>query len=162
MAAGVVEAVGEGVTAVAPGDHVSASFIPSCGQCRYCVTGRQNLCDEGAGAFVKGMVTDGLDKAIAAHDDIDEVVAIGPPIMMKACSDLTRPYGIKTMVSLNPIMIDGTGMCGGCRVKVSDKTQFCCVDGPDFDGFAVDFEELLNRNSLYLKEEKDSLLFSIK
>ncbi|MCK5079692.1 MAG: hypothetical protein KAR09_07090, partial [Bacteroidales bacterium] len=67
-----------------------------------------------------------------------------------------------TMVSLNPIMIDGTGMCGGCRVTVADKTQFCCVDGPDFDGFKVDFDELINRNSLYLKDEKDSLLFSIR
>ncbi len=66
------------------------------------------------------------------------------------------------MVSLNPIMIDGTGMCGGCRVKVNDETRFCCVDGPDFDGFKVDFDELINRNSLYLKDEKDSLLFSIK
>ena len=75
---------------------------------------------------------------------------------------LTKNYDVPTMVSLNPIMIDGTGMCGGCRVKVGDVTQFCCVDGPDFDGFTVDFDELLNRNSLYLKEEKDSLLFSIK
>ena len=66
------------------------------------------------------------------------------------------------MVSLNPIMIDGTGMCGGCRVKVADETRFCCVDGPDFDGSKVDFDELMNRNSLYLKEEKDSLLFSIR
>jgi ferredoxin--NADP+ reductase len=82
--------------------------------------------------------------------------------MMKNIVKLTKKYNVKTMVSLNPVMIDGTGMCGGCRVKVDGATQFCCVDGPDFDGQLVDFDELMNRNSLYLKEEKDSLLFSIR
>jgi ferredoxin--NADP+ reductase len=82
--------------------------------------------------------------------------------MMKNICNLTKKYNMPTMVSLNPIMIDGTGMCGGCRVKINDKMKFCCVDGPDFDGHAVDFDELEKRNSLYLKEEKNSLLFSIR
>jgi len=90
------------------------------------------------------------------------VYAIGPIIMMKNVVKLTRSFNVKTMVSLNPIMIDGTGMCGGCRVKVNNTTKFCCVDGPDFDGFEVDFDELMHRNSLYLQDEKDSLLASIR
>ncbi|HSG68398.1 MAG TPA: sulfide/dihydroorotate dehydrogenase-like FAD/NAD-binding protein [Bacteroidales bacterium] len=110
----------------------------------------------------RGFVTDPLKKYLDERYDIKQVYAIGPIIMMQNIVKLTKKYNMPTMVSLNPIMIDGTGMCGGCRVKVDDKTQFCCVDGPDFDGFKVDFEELLNRNSLYIKEEKDSLLFSIK
>jgi ferredoxin--NADP+ reductase len=110
----------------------------------------------------RGFVTDPLKKYLDERYDIKLVYAIGPIIMMKNVAALTAKYDIKTMVSLNPIMIDGTGMCGGCRVKVNDETAFCCVDGPDFDGHKVDFEELMNRNSLYLKEEKDSLLFSIK
>jgi ferredoxin--NADP+ reductase len=110
----------------------------------------------------RGFVTDPLKKYLEERYDIKLVYAIGPIIMMKNVVKLTKKYDVPTMVSLNPIMIDGTGMCGGCRVKVGDVTQFCCVDGPDFDGFTVDFDELLNRNSLYLKEEKDSLLFSIK
>ena len=110
----------------------------------------------------RGFVTDPLKKYLDERYDIKLVYAIGPIVMMQNVVKLTKKYKIPTMVSLNPIMIDGTGMCGGCRVKVGDKAQFCCVDGPDFDGFEVDFEELLKRNSLYLKEEKDSLLFSIR
>ena len=110
----------------------------------------------------RGFVTQPLDKYLGERDDIKLVYAIGPIIMMKNVVKLTKKYNVKTMVSLNPIMIDGTGMCGGCRVKVNDETRFCCVDGPDFDGFKVDFDELINRNSLYMKEEKDSLLFSIR
>ena len=110
----------------------------------------------------RGFVTQPLQKYIEERDDIKLVYAIGPIIMMKNVCKLTEKHKIKTMVSLNPVMIDGTGMCGGCRVKVSDETRFCCVDGPDFDGHKVDYEELMNRNSLYLKEEKDSLLFSIR
>lgn len=109
-----------------------------------------------------GFVTDPLKKYLEERYDIKMVYAIGPIIMMKNIVKLTKVYDTPTMVSLNPIMIDGTGMCGGCRVKVGDSTMFCCVDGPDFDGFTVDFDELMNRNSLYMKEEKDSLLFSIK
>ncbi len=110
----------------------------------------------------RGFVTQPLEKYLGERDDIKLVYAIGPIIMMKNVAKLTAKYKVKTMVSLNPIMIDGTGMCGGCRVKVNNETQFCCVDGPDFDGHKVDFDELLKRNSLYLKEEKDSLLFSIR
>ncbi len=110
----------------------------------------------------RGFVTDPLKKYLDERYDIKLVYAIGPIIMMKNVCNLTKKYDVKTMVSLNPIMIDGTGMCGGCRVKVNDETRFCCVDGPDFDGHKVDYDELMNRNSLYLKEEKDSLLFSIR
>jgi ferredoxin/flavodoxin---NADP+ reductase len=86
--------------------------------------------------------------------DVDLVIAIGPVVMMKAVSNVTRPYGIKTVVSLNPIMIDGTGMCGGCRVKVGNEYKFACVDGPEFDGHQVDFSELMLRNSAYAQQEK--------
>ena len=110
----------------------------------------------------QGFVTEPLNKYLDERHDIKLVYAIGPIIMMKNVCLLTEKHKVKTMVSLNPIMIDGTGMCGGCRVKIQDQTRFCCVDGPDFDGHEVDFDELLNRNSLYLKEEKDSLLFSIR
>jgi hypothetical protein len=94
---------------------------------------------------------------MAGHKDIDEVVAIGPPIMMKACAETTRPAGIKTIVSLNPIMVDGTGMCGGCRVKIGDEVKFACVDGPDFDGHKVDFGDLMMRLKRYGQEEKAAL-----
>jgi ferredoxin--NADP+ reductase len=109
-----------------------------------------------------GFVTNPLDKYMNERHDIKLVYAIGPIVMMKNVANLTKKYKLPTMVSLNPIMIDGTGMCGGCRVKVNNETMFCCVDGPDFDGHKVDFDELQNRNSLYLQDEKDSLLFSIK
>jgi len=82
--------------------------------------------------------------------------------MMQNVCNLTKKYNIPTIVSLNPIMIDGTGMCGGCRVKIDGKIRFACVDGPDFDGQLVDFNELSKRNSIYLKDEKDCLLFSIR
>jgi len=110
----------------------------------------------------RGFVTDPLKKYLEERYDIKLVYSIGPIVMMKNVCKLTKKYNMPTMVSLNPIMIDGTGMCGGCRVKVADKTQFCCVDGPDFDGHTVDFDELEKRNSLYLKDEKTSLLFSIR
>ena len=109
-----------------------------------------------------GFVTDPLKKYLDERHDVKLVYAIGPIIMMKFVTQLTKKHKTPTMVSLNPIMIDGTGMCGGCRVKVSDKTKFCCVDGPDFDAFEVDFDELLNRNSLYIHDEKESLLASIR
>lgn len=110
----------------------------------------------------QGFVTDPLSKYLTERHDIKLVYAIGPIIMMKNVVSHTRELKIPTMVSLNPIMIDGTGMCGGCRVKIKNETKFCCVDGPDFNGHDVDFDELQNRNSLYIKDEKDSLLFSIK
>jgi ferredoxin--NADP+ reductase len=103
----------------------------------------------------KGFVTDALQKVID-EQQVDFVLAIGPTIMMKVVSNLTRSYTIKTMVSLNPIMIDGTGMCGGCRVSVGGKTQFVCVDGPEFDAHQVDFDLLMLRQRMYLDDEKRS------
>jgi ferredoxin--NADP+ reductase len=85
------------------------------------------------------------------------VVAIGPPIMMKFCAETSRPFGVKTIVSLNTIMIDGTGMCGGCRVKVGEQTLFTCVDGPEFDGHLVDWDTVLARQKIYTDAEKCSL-----
>lgn len=100
----------------------------------------------------KGLVTEVLGELLK-NDIYDLVIAIGPVIMMKFVSLTTKTYGIKTLVSLNPIMIDGTGMCGGCRVSVGGETKFACVDGPDFDGHLVDFDELMRRNSFYKEEE---------
>jgi len=101
----------------------------------------------------KGFVSDVLQKLIDEKTRIDMVMAIGPVIMMKVVADLTRKYGIKTLVSLNPIMVDGTGMCGGCRVSVGGETKFACVDGPEFDGHLVDFKNLMLRNRRFVKEE---------
>lgn len=100
----------------------------------------------------KGLVTDVL-RRLLDEGGYDLVIAIGPVIMMKFVSLTSKPYGVKTLVSLNPIMIDGTGMCGGCRVRVGGETKFACVDGPDFDGHLVDFDELMRRNSLFREEE---------
>jgi len=115
------------------------------------------VCTDDGSAGLKGFVTDGLKQAMEKHSDIDEVIAIGPPVMMKAASEVTRPSGIKTMVSLNPIMVDGTGMCGGCRVRIDGKLKFGCVDGPDFDGHRVDFDELMNRLTRFVDDEKQAL-----
>ena len=104
----------------------------------------------------KGFVTDKLKSLIDAGNNYDAVIAIGPIPMMKFVSLTTKPYGIKTIVSLNPIMIDGTGMCGGCRVTVGGEIKFACVDGPDFDGHLVDFDELMNRNSIYREREAET------
>ena len=112
------------------------------------------LCTNDGSAGIKGIVTAGIKLALRGHPNIEEVVAIGPPVMMKACAEATRPHRIKTMVSVNPIMVDGTGMCGGCRVKVGDKVKFACVDGPDFDGHLVDFDDLMMRLSRYTGVEK--------
>lgn len=103
----------------------------------------------------QGFVTNALQELIDAGNQYDLVVAIGPIPMMKFVCKVTEPYGIKTIVSLNPIMIDGTGMCGGCRVTVGGKIKFACVDGPDFDGHQVDFDELMNRNSIYKDQERE-------
>lgn len=97
----------------------------------------------------KGLVTTALEKLITEGDRYDEVIAIGPLIMMKFVCKTTEKYGIKTTVSMNPIMVDGTGMCGGCRLTVAGKTKFACVDGPDFDGHAVDFDEAMRRSGIY-------------
>lgn len=102
----------------------------------------------------KGLVTDALKKLIEAGNQYDEVIAIGPLIMMKFVAKLTKEYGIKTVVSMNPIMIDGTGMCGGCRLSVGGETKFACVDGPEFDGHLVDFDEAMDRATMYKDFER--------
>ena len=104
----------------------------------------------------KGLVTDKLKTLIDSGIHYDAVIAIGPIIMMKFVCKTTEPYGIKTLVSLNPIMIDGTGMCGGCRVSVGGEMKFACVDGPDFDGHKVDFDELMTRNRAYQEREAET------
>jgi NAD(P)H-flavin reductase len=111
------------------------------------------------GSFgTKGFVTAVLKDVLEKNDDIEEVIAIGPLPMMKACAEMTRPYGVRTMVSLNSIMVDGTGMCGSCRVTVGDKMRFACVDGPDFDGHLVNFDELMLRQKRFECEEKECML----
>ena len=102
----------------------------------------------------KGLVTDALKALIESGEQYDEVITIGPLIMMKFVCKLTKEYGIKTVVSMNPIMIDGTGMCGGCRLTVGGETKFACVDGPDFDGHLVDFDEAIERGSMYKEFER--------
>lgn len=106
------------------------------------------MTDDGS-AGDKGLVTEPLDKLLAAGEKFDEVITIGPLIMMKFVVATTKKYDVKTIVSMNPIMVDGTGMCGGCRLTVGGETKFACVDGPDFDGFLVDFDEAMARGSVY-------------
>jgi sulfide dehydrogenase subunit beta len=115
------------------------------------------ICTDDGSAGIKGMVTEGIRQTIEKHPDIDEFVAVGPPIMMRACAEATRPHNIRTVVSLNPLMVDGTGMCGGCRVKVADQVKFACVDGPEFDGHKVDFDDLMMRLKRFSDEEKAAL-----
>jgi len=102
---------------------------------------------------IKGFVTNAIEELIKRGEKIDQVTAIGPGVMMKSVAEATRPYGIKTVVSLNPIMVDGTGMCGGCRVQVGEETKFACVDGPEFDGHLVDFQGLMARGRMYRTQE---------
>ena len=101
----------------------------------------------------KGLVTAALEELIQAGENYDEVIAIGPLVMMKFVVAVTKKYNVKTVVSMNPIMIDGTGMCGGCRLTVGGKTKFACVDGPEFDGFEVDFDEAIHRGAMYKEFE---------
>lgn len=103
----------------------------------------------------RGLVTEPLKEFIENGENYDEVVAIGPLVMMKFVVMTTKPYGIPTTVSMNPIMIDGTGMCGGCRLSVGGKTKFACVDGPDFDGFEVNFDEAISRSRMYAEFERE-------
>lgn len=123
----------------------------------------KDVCDEllittDDGSYVrKGFTTDVLKELLDSGKKIDYVFAVGPPVMMKLIADLTRKAGIKTVVSLNPIMVDGTGMCGACRVCVGGEIKFACVDGPDFDAHEVDFDELLRRLTEYKEEEKQAL-----
>ncbi len=104
----------------------------------------------------KGFVSEVLHEIIEKKGNVNMVMAIGPIIMMKVVSDLTKKYNIKTLVSLNPIMVDGTGMCGGCRVSVNGKVKFACVDGPEFDGHQVDYENLMLRNRRFVHEEQEA------
>jgi ferredoxin/flavodoxin---NADP+ reductase len=105
----------------------------------------------------KGFVSDVLKNMIINKQKIDIVFAIGPPIMMKVVADVTRPFGIKTIASLNPIMVDGMGMCGACRVSIDNQTKFACVDGPEFDAHKVNFQELMQRLKCYIPEEKHAV-----
>ena len=102
----------------------------------------------------KGLVTNALEQLLQKGETYDEVIAIGPLVMMKFVCRLTKEYGVKTVVSMNPIMIDGTGMCGGCRLTVGGKVKFACVDGPDFDGHEVDFDEAIERSTMYRDFER--------
>jgi len=115
------------------------------------------VCSDDGSVGIKGLVTEGIAQAISRHADIDELIAIGPPVMMRGCAELTRPHGIRTVVSLNPIMVDGTGMCGGCRVRVGGRMRFACVDGPEFDAHEVDFDDLMSRLRRFRPEEKLAL-----
>ena len=112
------------------------------------------VCTDDGSYGEKGFVTDPLRKMLEAGERPDLVIAIGPLLMMKAVANVTRGYGVHTIVSLNPIMVDGTGMCGGCRVTVGGETKFTCVDGPEFDAHEVDFDELFMRQRYYLDEEE--------
>ena len=118
------------------------------------ITENRYICTDDGSIGTKGFVTDKLKELIANGEKYDYVIAIGPLPMMRAIVNITKEMGIKTYVSLNPIMIDGTGMCGGCRLTYDGETRFACVDGPDFDGFKVDFDELMARSNMYKKTEE--------
>ena len=118
------------------------------------------ICTDDGSYGKAGFVTDALKEKIESGSKYDAVIAIGPVPMMKFVCAVTKPFGIKTIVSLNPIMIDGTGMCGGCRVTVGGETKYACVDGPDFDGHQVDFDELMKRNSTYKEHEANCRLMA--
>ena len=121
------------------------------------VSDELRLVSDDGSAGTKGLVTDALEELVQAGNAYDEVIAIGPVVMMKFVSKLTEKYGIKTTVSMNPIMVDGTGMCGGCRLLVGGDVKFACVDGPDFDGHQVDFDRLMQRNTMYRDFEQAHL-----
>jgi NAD(P)H-flavin reductase len=115
------------------------------------------VCTDDGSAGIRGTVLEGVRQAIERHPDLDECVAIGPPVMMRAVTEATRARGLRTIVSLNPLMVDGTGMCGGCRVKVGGRVRFACVDGPDFDAHEVDFDDLALRLRRFSEEEKAAM-----
>jgi ferredoxin/flavodoxin---NADP+ reductase len=170
---GTVVVIGGGVgTAMA---YPTAAALKRAGNCVISIVGARNkelvilesemravsdslliTTDDGSYAD-KGFVTDKLRQLIESGTHIDLVLAVGPIVMMKAVADMTREKGIRTVVSLNPIMIDGTGMCGGCRVLIDGKSQFACVDGPEFDAHKVNFEVLVQRNAMYRDAERRSL-----
>lgn len=118
------------------------------------IADRLIVCSDDGSAGRKALVTVPLKELCEAGPKPDLVVAVGPPIMMKCCAETTRPYGVRTLVSLNTIMVDGTGMCGGCRVTVGAETKFVCVDGPEFDGHQVDFDNMINRLKAYKSREE--------
>lgn len=118
------------------------------------VSSRFVLMSDDGSCGEKGLVTDALKKLLDSGEQYDEVITIGPLVMMKFVCKLTKEYGVKTIASMNPIMIDGTGMCGGCRLTVGGKTVFACVDGPEFDGHEIDFDEALARGSMYKEFER--------
>jgi len=120
------------------------------------ISDRYILMSDDGTAGRKGLVTDALKELLESGEKYDEVIAIGPVIMMKFVSQLTKQYGVKTSVSMNPIMIDGTGMCGGCRLTVGSQTKFACVDGPDFDGHLVDWDEAMSRGAAYRMFETEA------
>ncbi|MDX9923843.1 MAG: sulfide/dihydroorotate dehydrogenase-like FAD/NAD-binding protein [Ignavibacteriaceae bacterium] len=113
------------------------------------------VCTDDGSYGRKGLVTEPLKELCERDEKPNMVIAIGPPLMMKFCSETTRPFGVFTQVSLNTIMVDGTGMCGGCRVNVGNKVKFVCVDGPEFDGHKVDFDNMINRLNSYKEIERD-------
>lgn len=121
-------------------------------ECRKVCADLYTMTDDGSNGN-KGFVTTKLEELIENGKKYDMVIAIGPLVMMKAVCELTKKYGIKTIVSMNPVMIDGTGMCGGCRITVGGETKFACVDGPDFDGHLVDFDEAIRRSKMFKREE---------
>ncbi len=118
------------------------------------VSARLDLMTDDGSAGEKGLVTDALRRLLDSGEQYDEVITIGPLIMMKFVCATTKEYGVKTIASMNPIMIDGTGMCGGCRLTVGGKTVFACVDGPEFDGHEIDFDECMERASMYAAFER--------
>ena len=121
-------------------------------ECQKVCADLYTMTDDGSNGN-KGFVTTKLEELIENGKKYDMVIAIGPLVMMKAVCELTKKYGIKTIVSMNPVMIDGTGMCGGCRITVGGETKFACVDGPDFDGHLVDFDEAIRRSKMFKREE---------
>jgi ferredoxin--NADP+ reductase len=114
------------------------------------------VCTDDGSHGRKALVTEPLKEVLEANKDVEVCLAIGPAIMMKFAAETTRPFGVKTVVSLNSVMIDGTGMCGGCRVDIGGETFFTCVDGPEFDGHKVDFDLLMSRQSMYRDQERAS------
>ena len=124
-------------------------------ECRAACTNLYTMTDDGSNGN-KGFVTAKLEELIKNGEKYDVVIAIGPLVMMRAVCELTKKYGIKTIVSMNPVMIDGTGMCGGCRITVGGETKFACVDGPDFDGHLVDFDQAIRRSKMFAKSERNS------
>jgi len=150
---GTVAIIGGGI-GIAPA-HPIAQALKQAGNMRR-ASDEVLICTDDGSYGTHGLVTDVLKNLIETQGKPDLVVAIGPVIMMKFVCKLTREYDIPTVVSLNPIMVDGTGMCGGCRVSVGGKSKFACVDGPEFDGHQVDFAELMKRQAFYQEQEKES------